>query len=486
MTIKKRIFIANTGMVLISLLILLGIGGTIVELFNNEFMKIIEQNSQLAENTYEVQGLLLTAKKQDINWEKLSENLGTYNFELYVSDNNGNQQYSNVRDSEWESIEELEDSEFVSDKVILYNMENVTIAKCRITHGDIDYNVYAAYYPGELSFMGMDRGMFEMFLIVFIITGILAITALLFCSQLLTKLLIKKIVQPIEELNLAAKRINNGDLEKKIGYKNKDEFYEVCETFDSMQVHLKDGLERNAAYEKARTEMISGISHDLRTPLTSVKGFIKGMLDGVATTPEKQKQYLEISYKKACDMEILLQKLFFFSKLETGNMPFFKQRIELGKLVENYAKEKQSELQEKKVTVQFDSDKLEHVVNIDIEQMKRVFDNIIENSMKYADIDHLVIQMKISKKNNSECICITDNGRGVEKEKLPHLFEQFYRGDESRNSKNDGSGLGLYVCKYIIEKHGGKIEAMNQGGLSILIELPKHAQMPIESEELYD
>lgn len=486
MTLKKRIFIANTGMVLISLLILLSVGGIIVELFNNEFMKVIEQNSQLAENTYEVQGLLLAAKKQTINWEKLSEDLGYYNFELYVSDENGNQQYSNVRDSELESIMELEDSEFISDKVILYNMENVTIARSIISDGDIDYNVYAAYYPGELSFMGMDRGMFEMFLIVFIITGILVIAALLFFSQLLTKLLIKKIMKPIEELNLAAKRINNGDLEKKIGYKNHDEFYEVCETFDSMQVHLKEGLEQNAAYEKALTEMISGISHDLRTPLTSVKGFIKGMLDGVATTPEKQRQYLEISYRKACDMEILLQKLFFFSKLETGNMPFFKQRIELNKLVENYAKEKQNELQEKKVTVQFDSDKLEHVVNIDVEQMKRVFDNIIENSLKYADVDHLVIQMKVYKKNNCECICIADNGRGVDEEKLPHLFEQFYRGDESRNSKNDGSGLGLYVCKYIIEKQRGKIEAMNQGGLSILIELPQYDQLPIESEESYD
>lgn len=91
----------------------------------------------------------------------------------------------------------------------------------------------------------------------------------------------------------------------------------VCDTFNTMQQHLGEEIEKSQKYEKARTEMGPGISHDLRTPLTSVKGYIKGMLDGVANTPEKQRQYLEISYRKSCDMEKLLQKQFFFSKLET-------------------------------------------------------------------------------------------------------------------------------------------------------------------------
>ena len=319
MTMKKRIFLSNTAMVLLSLLILFGIGGFFVLLFKEEFMNVVEQNAELSDYTYEVQTLLMEEQKNPGTWEALCGKLKTYNFEMYVSDTNGSEQYSNVRRSEWECIEELDNSEFTSKKVKLYSMENVTIAKCLIRSGDTDYYVYAASYPGELSLWGMDRGMFEMFVIVFVLSGFIIIAGLLLCSQLFTKMMIKKIMKPVDELKLAAKRINDGNLEQAISYGEADEFGEVCDTFNIMQQHLKEGMEKNASYEKARTEMISGISHDLRTPLTSVKAFIKGMLDGVAATPEKQEQYLKISYQKACDMELLLQKLFFFSKCLYGN-----------------------------------------------------------------------------------------------------------------------------------------------------------------------
>ncbi len=103
-----------------------------------------------------------------------------------------------------------------------------------------------------------------------------------------------------------------------------------------MQKHLKEQMETNQAYEKARTEMVSGISHDLRTPLTSVKGYLKGMLDGIANTEEKRKEYLLVAYRKSCDMEKLLAKLFYFSKLETGNMPFYFQKVDMGAYLEDY------------------------------------------------------------------------------------------------------------------------------------------------------
>ena len=128
----------------------------------------------------------------------------------------------------------------------------------------------------------------------------------------------------------AASRIESGDLTQPVVYLRDDEFRNVCDSFNQMQRHLKEGMEQNAAYEKARTEMISGISHDLRTPLTSVKGYIKGLQDGVANTEEKRRQYLDIAYSCACDMEGLLAKLFYYSKLETGNMPFYKQKTDMG------------------------------------------------------------------------------------------------------------------------------------------------------------
>lgn len=472
MTMKKRIFLSNTLMVLISLLILFGIGGFSVMLFQDEFMNVVEQNAELSDDIYAVQTLLMEEQKNPSPWEELSRKLQVYSFELYVSDQNHAEQYSNARHSEMECIEELEDTEFQASGVKLYSMENVTIAKCMVSTGTEAYYVYATYYPGELSLWGMDRGMFEMFIIVFIIAGIIIIAGLLVCSQIFTKLMIKRIMKPVDELNMAARRINDGNFDESIVYQEQDEFGEVCHTFNAMQEHLKSGIERSVAYERARTEMVSGISHDLRTPLTSVKAFIKGMLDGVASTPEKQKQYLTISYQKACDMEMLLQKLFFFSKLETGNMPFFFQNTELRKWMQNYVEDKQAEGENKGYSISLFAEPGDYPVDIDTEQIKRVFDNLIENSLKYAEAKELQMTVTMKRTGDRVCLVFADNGTGMDEDKLPHVFEQFYRGDESRNSGNDGSGLGLYVCRYIIEEHHGTITACSENGFLLRIELP--------------
>lgn len=478
MTMKKRIFRSNTIMVLVSLLILFGIAGVSVLLFEEEFMKIIEENAELSEDTYEVQTLLLKHQKEATDWEKLSEELDVYGFHLYVTDGAGKKQFSNIFRSEWECIEELESATVQKDKVKIFSMENITIAKSEMTVQNMDYEVYASYYPGDHPFFGIDSGLFEMFLIVFVISGTIIILGLLLCCQIFTRIMIRKIMRPVDMLNMAAHRINEGNFEEKIFYEENDEFKEVCDTFNTMQENLREELEKNAAYEKARTEMISGISHDLRTPLTSVKGFIKGMLDGVANTPEKQQQYLRISYQKACDMETLLQKLFFFSKLETGNMPFFKQKVGLRAWMEKYVAEKETESRTNHYEILIEDSlangvvQSDDLIEIDVDQMKRVFDNLIENSVKYAGCLELRITVVIEKEADFYQIRFCDNGIGMEEEKITHVFEQFYRGDESRTSSKDGSGLGLYVCRYIVEQHGGTICAANDEGFMVKIKLP--------------
>ena len=473
MTMKKKIFLSNTAMVLVSLLILFGIGAFSIKLFKHEFMDVMGQGAALSEHTYEVQTLLLENQQNPVEWEKLAGQLAAYDFELYVSDMDLQEQYSNVRHSEWECIEELQQEEFSSEQVQLYSMERVTIARCLVEKDGNSYHIYATYCPEEVSLWGMDRGMFEMFLIVFVVSGIVGIGGLLLCCQFFTRAMIKRIMRPVDELNQAAVRIKEGNLEQPIQYEEPDEFGEVCQTFNAMQSHLKEEMEKTQRYEKARTEMVSGISHDLRTPLTSVKGFIKGMLDGVANTPEKQQQYLKISYQKACDMERLLQKLFFFSKLETGNMPFFLQKVELGQWLEKYVQEKLMEASEKNYELSLSRPAEPCMANVDVEQMKRVFDNLLENSLKYGEKQPLSIQISMEKREKEILLHVSDNGAGVPEAKLPHVFEQFYRGDESRNSKKDGSGLGLYVCKYIVEQQKGQIRAYNENGFTVEITLPE-------------
>lgn len=474
MTIKKRIFYTNTWMVLLSLVMLLGIGGVLISLFKDEFLNWYGENSELSSDHYEVHQLLPELEKYGSQWDAWTQDLEIYKFHLLVTTNSGKKVYSNATHNEWEGAEALFSTEKPSESVATYLIEGVTILTTQYEVDGESYNIYLTYSSKENIFLGMDRGMFEMFLIIFLIVGVLAIGAILLCSQLLTKLLIQKILKPVNELDEAAKRVMTGELSVPIAHKSEDEFKNVCDSFDLMQQHLKEGIEKNAAYEKARTEMVSGISHDLRTPLTSVKGYIKGMLDGVANTEEKQREYLSIAYRKSCDMDVLLSKLFYFSKLETGNMPFFRQRTDISEYINHYTSEKELELKEKQIDLDV-CIKLTGSIccDLDREQMHRVLDNLIENSIKYSQrIDGLSLSISLSRIGDEVEIDFSDNGVGVPEDKISHIFEQFYRGDESRSSQCDGNGLGLYVCQYIIKEHGGSIQAYNKGGLHLRIRIP--------------
>ena len=475
MTIKKRIFYANTIMVFVSLIILLGVGGGLIALFKGEFLDWYGGMSRLSEHSYEVQNLLQNADEYGTDWEAFADALSGYDFRLNISTASDKNYYKNLKFNEWEAVEAVLAADKKSGQIDSYLIEGVTIlvTQCRVD--GVVYDVYTASCAADISFWGMDRGMFETFLIVFLIIGFFAIAVILLCSQFFTKYLIQKITEPMEELSIAAKRVSSGDLSVPIRYQNEDEFKSVCDSFDLMQKNLKEGMERNAAYERARTEMVSGISHDLRTPLTSVKGYIKGMLDGVANTEEKRSRYLEVAYKKACDMDVLLSKLFYFSKLETGNMPLFRQNTRIDTFVQQYVSDKGKELEMQQGTFTLEKEDMTTACcSIDKEQFTRVFDNLIENSIKYGEkADTLSIHFLLRRKDGHIVIEISDNGKGVPEDKLPHIFEQFYRGDEARGSKCDGNGLDLYVCQYIVMAHEGEIQAYNENGLHIQITLPE-------------
>ena len=472
MTIRKRIFISNTVIVLVALLLLFGIFGGVFEIFQKELLDGMEKQGGLAEHTYEMQTLFLEEQSGTTSWEKLALKAQEYGFDLYVEDENGREQFSNLARYEQKYIEHLKEHNPTSQAVNLYYREGITAVTAAFQQRGGLFHVYAVCSDAELPMWGMSGGMFETFLVVFVITGLLAILGLLLLSQIFTRMLIKTIMKPVEVLELAAQRINDGDLNTPIVYTRQDEFQTVCNTFNRMQEHLREGMERNAAYEKARTSMISGISHDLRTPLTSVKAFIKGILDGVANTPDKQRKYLQVAYQKSCEMEVLLQKLFFFSKMETGNMPLYPKTVDLGGWMESYAAEKQEEGEAKGYSLELYKEDQVCPVEADMEQMRRVFDNLIENSVKYAEVSDLHILIQLKKEQSRVHILFQDNGKGLEAEKLPHVFEQFYRGDEARDTKKEGSGLGLYVCQYIVKAHHGEIRAFSDNGFGVEIELP--------------
>ena len=322
-------------------------------------------------------------------------------------------------------------------------------------------------------FFGRPRPQTEAMTISLLLSGGTAIVVVLLLNTLFTRYQVRKLLQPVDALTRAAERVEAGDFTQAIDYRGEDEFSAVCAAFNRMQEHLSEEQRKNASYERARTDLVAGISHDLRTPLTSVKGYIKGLRDGVAQTPERQRQYLEVAYRKACDMDVLLQRLFYFSRLETGNLPLFREEADLGDLVSRFAAEAGPELEQAGGEITLELSPGPHPASFDPEQMYRVLSNLKDNALHYSGADRPVISLTVERRGERTRLRFADNGRGVPEEDLPHLFDQFWRADQARSARNgEGSGLGLYIVKYIVEAHGGTIAARNENGLVFEISLP--------------
>ncbi|CAG9709086.1 putative Histidine kinase [Clostridium neonatale] len=241
-----------------------------------------------------------------------------------------------------------------------------------------------------------------------------------------------------------------------------------------MRIRLKESIDTRIKYEENRKELMAGISHDLRTPLTAIKGYVEGLRDNVANTPEKQKKYLNTIYYKACDMDRLVEELFLFSKLDTGKFPFKFDIIKINDYINNFYLKIKEEFLNKGLEIFLANDCNEKdKVNIDCKQMDRVLLNIIENSYKYKKDSIGTCKINMYEKENDIVIKISDNGKGVSEEELEKIFISFYRCDPSRTKTNEGSGLGLAIAKQIIDNHKGKIRAYSNNGLVIEILIPK-------------
>lgn len=343
-----------------------------------------------------------------------------------------------------------------------------------VERGNGKYDMVGMSPPPRLELLGRPRRQSEAMMLSLLLSGVTAIVVIVLLNLLFTRYQVRKLLQPVDTLTQAARRVEAGDFTQPVEYRGKDEFSSVCAAFNQMQEHLLAERERGAAYERARTNLVAGISHDLRTPLTSVKGYIKGLRDGVAQTPERQRQYLDIAYRKACSMDVLLQRLFYFSKLETGNLPLFLEQTDLGEFVERFQAEAQEELEQAGGQIKLAVASGGHPVSIDREQLYRVLGNLKDNALRYAEASPLILTVVVERRDDGEHILFSDNGKGVPEETLPHLFEQFWREDRARGAKDgEGTGLGLYIVKCVVEAHGGTIQVKNDRGLAFDIRLPR-------------
>jgi len=295
----------------------------------------------------------------------------------------------------------------------------------------------------------------------------LAVFILFLLSAYSMMWLYRGIIRPISKLKVAAENITAGNLNVSVTAESDDEIGELCNAFEAMRIKLKGQIEQNIQYEKDSKELISNISHDLKTPMTSIKGYIEGLMDGVADTPEKQEKYIRTIYNKVNDMESLIEELFLYAKLDSHSMTYSFVKLNISDYFQDCAEEISLDLEAQGVEFGYFNylDK-STVIIADPEQLKRVVNNIVGNSVKYAYPGRpLKISIRVMEEAEFVKVEIEDNGRGISRKEVPLIFDRLYRTDESRNSTKGGSGLGLSIAKKIIEEHGGKIWARSTEGV---------------------
>ena len=288
---------------------------------------------------------------------------------------------------------------------------------------------------------------------------------LILTSALITAWVNQDIYKPIKELSVAMRKIAEGDFDYRLTGKQEDEVGRLYDNYEQMRLQLKENAEEKLQNEKKSKELVSNISHDLKTPITSIKGYVEGIMDGVADTPEKMDKYIKTIYNKANDMDKLINELTTYSGIDSNKIPYHFHVLNIADYFQDCVEEVGLDLEQKDIQLNYTNlAPADTCIVADPEQLKKVINNIISNSVKYMGHDKGIIDIRILDEGESVKIEIEDNGKGIASKDIGNIFERFDRTDSSRNSLQGGSGIGLSIVKKIIEDHGGYVWATSKEG----------------------
>lgn len=316
----------------------------------------------------------------------------------------------------------------------------------------------------------------------FLFIGLILI--LIITNGLLTYFVSTSIIRPIRELQKAAKHMKEGNLNIPINAMSKDELGQLAQGFEEMRIRLKESIEKQQAYEENRKELIANISHDLKTPITTIKGYVEGIRDGVANSPERMERYIQTIYAKAINLDRMIDELFLYSKLDLQRLPFHFESIPFDHYLRDFVEELRFDMEKMNVAIELNIENYrDYVVIGDRQHLKRVITNIVDNSLKYNEKETKKLSFHLSSLDSYVLFSLKDNGPGIDIENLPLIFDRFYRADLARGTEKGGSGLGLSIAKRIIEEHNGTIwaESKKGEGTTILFTLRKTNTAPDET-----
>lgn len=363
-----------------------------------------------------------------------------------------------------------EAAELIFDSLPDFDIDNIS--------GDRNHTVYYNsmnklvrqmdfYFPdgSEGSLFVITRGSGTYSRMLFIDMAIAIMVILVLTSWFLTKWIGKGVFTPVNQLNIAMKNIADGNLEYHLPENLEGEIGELYRNYEDMRLRLKESTDEKIFAEKQNKELVSNISHDLKTPITAIKGYVEGIMDGVADTPEKMDKYIRTIYNKANDMDRLINELTVYSGIDSNRIPYHFHRINVAEYFGDCIEEVGLDLESKNIELDYSNlVSPDTTIIADPEQMKRVINNIIGNSLKYMDKPKGRIDIRLLDEVDAVRVELEDNGKGIAAKDLPKIFERFYRTDASRNSSQGGSGIGLSIVKKIIEDHGGYIWATSKEG----------------------
>ena len=306
-----------------------------------------------------------------------------------------------------------------------------------------------------------------------------AVVSTLAMDRLGRRLVYDRLTDGLSLLADGVGRVADGDLAYRIDYPGQDEFAPICDDFDEMAERLEEAERRGVADERRRRELVAGVSHDLRSPLTSIQGYVEGLLDGVASTPEQRDRYLRTIRRKTQELSRLVEDLFLFSKLDLDDYPCDLATTDLATTVHQIIEDLSPSYDEPAIRiVETPAAPAAHGAapavgcRVDRALLQRCIANVVSNAAKYAAGGTLSVS--VGEKDGVATVSLCDDGAGVPAEERARLFDVFYRSDPARQHTGSGSGLGLAIVARAMRRMGGKAEAAESpsGGLAILRHVP--------------
>lgn len=475
MDIKRRLVIYNTLTIIIPLAITAIIGFIFVFVSSeflgsninyDNFKKATFTNSELLTVTKDI-AKSDTKSIEDEDFKKYLQSKLSITDGKIVINKNGNILYSSEGMNNIDIENSLEQARNSSRRPLFINNTYYSLNSFPIEFKDNSTGSIVFLTP-----IGKESNIFKKFILTILI---IFFVSYIIVSIIMSYIFSMKILLPISLLKNATAQIKNGKLDSEIAASGDKEIRELCSDFEEMRIKLKDSIYMKTKYDDNRKMLVSSISHDLKTPLTSIEGYVQGILDGVANSPEKLEHYLKTINIKTKQIDAMINDLLLYSKLDLGQIPFNFEKTDIGEYFSYCVEESYAILKQFNINIKVENNiKISKYFMIDRERFRRVILNIIDNSRKYMDKDKGEITIFIRENNLSIIIELRDNGSGIEQKDTNKIFNRFYRSDSARSNAK-GSGLGLAIAKQIVERHNGKIWANSHGsdGTSIIISLGK-------------